>query len=93
MVEFKCFIPAARIDISYQLSSPCQSSRYGMSFAAPPDYYKSCFSLLQPLGKTPIKDGPQAFGFCVNEMDQSRKPIIHQTLKKKGSLTDVTSLG
>ncbi len=84
MVEFKCFIPAAGIEISLQLSSPFQSRRYGMPFAAPPGY-KSCFSLPNPLDKTPIKDGPQAFGFCVNEMDQSRKPI-NKTLKKKGSL-------
>jgi hypothetical protein len=61
MVEFKCFIPVARIDTSLQLSSPCQSSRYGMPFAAPPDKYKSCFSLPHLLEKTPIEDGPKAF--------------------------------
>jgi hypothetical protein len=61
MVEFKCFIPAAGIDISLQLSSTCQSSRYGMPFASPPGY-KSCFSLPHLLEKTPIMVCPQAFG-------------------------------
>ncbi len=85
MVEYKCFIPAARND-SLQLSSPCQSSRYGMPFAAPSDY-KSCFPCPIIWTRRRSWTVPKPLASCLNDMDQSRKPDYSDLEEERFPLT------